>query len=97
MKQRRCLLLIDGSNFYFKLKDLKLHSLFDFNFSSFAKFLSKECHLVKSIYYIGKIRTDGTEKTKKLHSNQQRLFAHLKKNKYYYSLGYLLKSDGIFH
>ena len=38
---QRCFLLIDGSNFYFKLKDLKLNRLLDFNFGEFAKFLSR--------------------------------------------------------
>ena len=30
-------------------------------------------------------------------ANQQRLFANLKKHRFSYSLGYLLKSDGTFH
>lgn len=96
MKQK-IIVLIDGSNFYFKLKDLKLQNLLDFDFSGFAESLSKDNTLVKAVYYIGKIRTDGSERTKKLHNDQQRLFAHLRKNKFYYSLGYLLKSDGKFH
>lgn len=53
--KKRCVVLIDGSNFYFKLKDLKLHN------------------------------------------DQQKLFACLRKQSIYYSLGYLLKSDGTFH
>lgn len=43
------------------------------------------------------MRTDGTEKTKRVHADQQRLFAYLRKHKYHFSLGYLLKSDGVFH
>ena len=97
MKRKRCIILIDGSNFFFKLKDLKLHNLLEFNFSNFAKNLSIDFEVIKSGYYIGKIRTDGSEKVKKLHNDQQKLFAHLKKNQFYYSLGYLLKSDGKFH
>lgn len=97
MKQKHCIVLIDGSNFYFKLKDLKLHNLLEFNFANFAKSLIQESHLVKSRYYVGRIRTDGTKRIQELHNNQQRLFAHLRKNKFYYSLGYLLKSDGKYH
>lgn len=97
MKRNRCIVLIDGSNFYFKLKDLKLHNLLEFDFANFAKSLTKEGHLVKSVYFVGKIRTDGTKRIKELHNNQQRLFAHLRKNRFYYSLGYLLKSDGKYH
>lgn len=97
MKTRRCIVLIDGSNFYFKLKDLKLHRLINFDFSNFVRSLKKDCAVVKSIYYVGKIRTDGTKKTQKLFNDQRRLLAHLKKNQIKYSLGYLLKSDGKFH
>ena len=46
---------------------------------------------------MGKIRTDGTAKTQELFNNQRKLLAHLKKHKVRYSLGYLLKSDGVFH
>ncbi|MDO8618586.1 MAG: NYN domain-containing protein [Candidatus Daviesbacteria bacterium] len=95
--KQRCIILIDGSNFYFKLKDLKLHNLLSLNFSGLVKKLAKDSEIVKSIYYVGKIRTDGTKKTKEMHNNQQKLFEHLKKNKISYSLGYLLKSDGRFH
>lgn len=94
--KKRCIVLIDGSNFYFKLKDLDLHFLLDFDFSEFAKTLSGDSRLVDAIYYVGKIRTDGTQKTKELFDSQQKLLGHLKNHKYKYSLGYLLKSDGKF-
>lgn len=91
------MILIDGSNFYFKLKDLQLHNLLNFNFSNFGKLIAGKNKIVQSTYFIGKIRTDGTKKTKQLFDNQQKLFGHLKKHNYRYSLGYLLKSDGIYH
>jgi hypothetical protein len=97
MKQARVLILIDGSNFYFKLRDLQLHHLLSFDFSGFASFLARKHTLVGATYYIGAVRTDGVEKTSTLLANQQRLFAHLKKHNVTYSLGYLLKSGGIFH
>lgn len=97
MNRKRCAVLIDGSNFYFKLKDLRLHNLLSFNFANFAKHLAKDCQVTSCIYYVGKVRTDGTEKTQKLFNNQRKLLAHLKKNKVRYSLGYLLKSDGKIH
>ena len=97
MKEKRCLIIIDGSNFYFKLKDLRLHHLLAFNFSGFSEMLVGKNKFYKVIYYIGKVRTDKTEKTRILQANQQRLFAHLKKHLVKYSLGYLLKSDGRFH
>lgn len=97
MTRKRCVIFIDGSNFYFKLKDLRLHSLLNFNFTAFSKKLAKDYEVVKCVYYVGKVRTDGTEKTQKLFDNQRKLLAHLRRNKVIYSLGYLLKSDGLFH
>src|SRR5215471_10852565 len=95
--QRRCIILTDGSNFYFKLKNLQLHHLLNFDFSKFSEFLADNYHLVSSTYYVGRIRTDGTAKTQRLFNNQRSLFAHLKRHQFSYSLGYLLKSNNIFH
>ena len=97
MKKNRCIILIDGSNFYFKLKDLKLHRLLQFDFSGFVKQLASSNEVVETVYYVGAIRTDGSEKTRRLFKAQRRLLAYLKRNKIRYSLGYLLKSDGKFH
>lgn len=97
MKQIRCFIIIDGSNFYFKLKDLGLHHLINFNFSEFIKLLVGKNKFINATYYIGKVKTGKLEKTKIMHANQQRLFAHLNKHHVKYSLGYLLKSDGKFH
>lgn len=94
---KKCIILIDGSNFYFKLKDLHLHSLLTFDFTKFAKFLSIKDKAVKSVYYVGAVRTDGTNKTQRLFNDQRRLLAHLRKHKFTYSLGYLMKSNGAFH
>lgn len=94
---KKCIILIDGSNFYFKLKDLNLHRLLSLDFSQFINKLRGKYKLVSSTYYIGKIRTDGTEKTQQLFNNQRKLLRHLRTNKVNYSLGYLLKSDGKFH
>lgn len=93
----RCILLIDGSNFYFKLKDLKLENLLEFNFKKFAKFLARSGTIVEACYYIGKVKQDGTKKADKLLADQQKLINTLKKNNYRYSFGYLLKSDGKYH
>lgn len=95
---KKCIILIDGSNFYFKLKDLKLHNLLNFDFSNFANTLSgKKDKVIQATYYVGKIKTDGTERTQKLFNNQRKLLAHLKKHTYTYSLGYLMKTDGKYH
>lgn len=97
MANKRCLILIDGSNFYFKLKDLKLHRLLEFDFSGFAKVLAGKDKIISVTYYIGKIRTDGTKKTKKLFDDQQRLLGQLKSQSIKYAFGYLMKTDGKYH
>jgi uncharacterized LabA/DUF88 family protein len=97
MKKARALILIDGSNFYFKLRDLQLHQLLTFDFTRFARFLTNTDALVKATYYVGAVRTDGTAKTQQLFNSQRKLLAHLRMHKLTYSLGYLLKSNGVFH
>ena len=94
----RCTVFIDGSNFYFKLKELGFRNLLEFDFSGFVKMLAgKKGSLVKATYYVGKIRTYGTKKTQQLFRSQRKLLAHLKKHKITYSLGYLMKTDGKYH
>ena len=51
----RTIVLIDGSNFYFKLKSLGLIQQLKFNFSKFAKFLAGKKRLVRTTYYMGKV------------------------------------------
>lgn len=97
MKQERILILIDGSNFFFKLKDIKLHDLLKFNFDKFAKYLAGSNTIVSAIYYVGRVRQDGTKKADKMAADQQKLFNRLRKHGFRYSLGYLLKNDGVYH
>ncbi len=94
--KNRCLVVIDGSNFYFKLKDLKLSNLLGFNFSGFVKFLLAGDGLFEAKYYVGAVKTDGSKKALKMFSNQRRLLAYLRKNGIKYYLGFLLKSDGVY-
>ena len=96
MKQK-CIIFIDGSNFYFKLKDLDLHNLLSFNFSRFIKLVSRSCKVVSACYYVGRIRQDGSVKTNRLFNNQQKLLGNLKKHNITYQFGYLLKNDGAYH
>lgn len=95
--KQKCIVLIDGSNFYFKLKDLGLKNLLDFDFTGFIKFLSKNGVVIKTVYFVGKVKNDGTEKIKKMQASQQKLFSHLKNHHVQYSLGYLMKSGGKIH
>ncbi|MBI2613649.1 MAG: NYN domain-containing protein [Candidatus Levybacteria bacterium] len=96
MKQK-CIILIDGSNFYFKLKDLDLHNLLSFDFSLFIQLIARSCKVVNACYYVGRIRQDGSSKTNKLFDSQQKLLGNLKKHSISYQFGYLLKSGGAYH
>jgi len=93
----KCVIIIDGSNFYFKLKGLKLHDLVNFNFSKFAKDMAGKDKIVSATYYIGAVKTDGSSKTARMFASQRKLLANLRRNGFRYSLGYLLKSEGKFH
>ena len=96
MQPERVIILIDGSNFYFKLKDVDLHRL-AFNFRAFCQLLAGNNTLIRCVYHVGEVRTDGTEKSQLLYNKQQKLIAQLRKHGVYYKFGYLLKSKGVFH
>lgn len=93
----RCIILIDGSNFYHKLKELGLSQLLTFHFAQFVTFLAGNNTVVHATYYVGAVRSGTTEHAKRLFDKQQKLLGHLKKQGLGYSLGYLLKSGGVFH
>lgn len=97
MNKKKCHVLIDGNNFYFKLKTLDLRNLLKFDFLQFSKTLAKNYDVTRCMYYVGAIRTDGSKHTQKLFDSQRKLLSHLRRNKYKYSLGYLLKSNGKYH
>jgi len=93
----RVIILIDGSNFYFKLKKSGFHNLLDFDFKKFADSLKGKGNLVNCCYYVGRVRQDGSKKSKELFDGQQKLIGHLKNYHVRYVLGELLKSNGVYH
>lgn len=97
MTKKRALILIDGSNFFFKIKSLGFTNLLNFDFRRFAELLVSSDNIGECRYYIGKIQEDGSKKSAKLLSDQQKLFERLKANGFTYVLGYLLKSNGVYH
>ena len=92
----RTIILIDGGNFYFKLKELKFRGLLKFDFASFAKFLAGNSKIVQATYYVGAVKVTRSRKARKMHADQQRLLAHLRSCGFNYYLGYLLKTAGGF-
>ena len=78
----RAFVFIDGSNFYYKLKELtsiiniKI-SLLDFNFYKFSEWLVGQNNLIEARYYIGAIKRRNDSKSEQLYADQQRLLAKL--------------------
>jgi hypothetical protein len=94
-----CAVLIDGGNFYHKLKTLGITNQLQFDFSGFATFLAQGDALVHKRYYVGAVSNkDKTATSERLHRNQQRLLAALTTHGFNYALGYLLQDGaGVYH
>jgi uncharacterized LabA/DUF88 family protein len=78
----RGFVFIDGSNFYFKLKQLsgsfdRRADLLSFDFQCFVTWLVSPNELAGTRYYIGAVKQDGSDKGKRLYADQQRLFSKL--------------------
>ncbi len=104
--QNRIILFIDGSNFYYKLKDItaerkEILKLLDFDYTSFARNLIKSNTLTEIRYYVGAIRRQNgpnKEKSEKLYASQQKLIAKLQQQHIAVILGNLIQHpDKSFH
>ncbi len=92
---KKAFLVIDGGNFYKKLKQLKIESLLEFDYRKFAIWLTKNDKLIGCGYYVGQIREEpGNSKSRKLKRDQDRFFAEIRKQDFFIKTGYILKSDG---
>ncbi len=99
----RGFVFIDGSNFYFKLKQLSRNldsnlALLNFDFNRFASWLVAPDELAGVRYYIGAVKQDGSEKAKRLYADQQRLFRKLQRHGIEIVPGHLIRHpDRTFH
>lgn len=92
---KRVFLVIDGGNFYRKLKRLGFTSLLEFNYRGFVRWLARNDKLTEYGYYVGQIREEpGSTKSKMLKRDQDRLFTQLRQQGFFIKTGYILKSDG---
>ena len=92
----RVSIIIDGSNFYHRLKesDLKKH-LLAFRYDLFASFLLSGRIGAWKRYYIGAIREErGNPKSHSLMIDQQKLIGRLTRDKWEIQFGHMLKTDG---
>jgi uncharacterized LabA/DUF88 family protein len=100
-KSKRVAIYIDGSNLYYKLKDLDIKNITYFEYGNMTKQLAREDRtVVAKRYYIGAVRAKGGDKKAiKMQEDQVRLFNHLrsKLEGFNVKLGYLMKNDGVYH
>lgn len=72
MINKRSVVIIDGSNLYFKLKSLGLEKGIKFNYKGWIKKLTEETTLVAIYYCVGKIRAKQNDiKARKMMADQQ--------------------------
>jgi len=95
---KKSIVVVDGSNLYYKLKELKFSNTSSFNYSKFSLHISENTKLINKYYCIGKIRADQeSKKARLMMAKQQSLMTKLQKSKFIIQFGYLLKSGNRYH
>jgi len=95
LNKERVLIIIDGSNFYHRLKENGLSGLLGFDYKEFSEFLAGNRKCIASNYYIGAIREESNnQKSRELMINQQKLIGRLKSCGWQVHFGHMLKTDG---
>jgi len=90
----RIFIIIDGNNFYHRLKELGLKNLLNFDYEKFSQFLIGKRKLVLKKYYIGAIREKrNNPKSRILMKNQRILLGKLQKQDWQIGFGHMLKTD----
>jgi len=98
MTKNRAFIIIDGSNFYHRLKELKIINQLNFDFGGFVTSFTMKHNLIDKSYYVGAVRENiRSRKSHQLMIDQQRLIGRLKRFGFRVELGYLLKSGGKYH
>jgi len=93
--KERIFIIIDGNNFYHRLKELKLANLLGLDYEKFSQFLLGQRFLTSKNYYIGAIREEsGNLKSKELMRGQRKLTGMLQKAGWVVKFGHMLKADG---
>ena len=92
--KERIFIIIDGNNFYHRLKELELSNLLSFDYGKFVQFLVGRRFLAYKNYYIGAIREESNNpKSKQLMSGQRKLTGKLQKDGWIVKFGHMLKTD----
>ena len=93
MGNKRSVVIIDGSNLYFKLKSLGLKKSIKFNYQDWVERLTQGTKLTAVYYCVGKIRAQQKNvKARAMMAAQQAFVTQLIKAGFTIQYGYLLKS-----
>ncbi|MBI4252747.1 NYN domain-containing protein [Candidatus Uhrbacteria bacterium] len=99
-EKERVAVFIDGSNLYYRMKELGILSISKFDYRALAEFLALDRDLVYAGYYVGvvKAKPDNT-KGQELRTKQQKLFSHLTSPQQNFDInrGVLIRSDSKYH
>jgi len=98
MINNRIAIFIDGSNLYYKLKELGVEHTTNFDYYGLVNKFINNREIVYSGYYVGviKARPDNL-KGQILRKEQQRLFNLLNQKNFIIKRGYLMLSGGKYH
>ena len=96
MPTERIAILVDGSNLYHYLRELKLTGLAELDYKAFAQFLARGRTIASATYYIGKVRSHGDPKGEELRRWQQKLVARLQSMGWRVEYGHMMENNGVF-
>lgn len=95
MRNERVSIIIDGSNFYHRLKETGLSDLLKFDYARFANFLAGKRKIIAKKYYIGAIREEArNKKSKELRRNQRIFIGKIKNRGWHVVFGTMMKNGG---
>lgn len=96
--KQKIAIYIDGSNLYFKLKNLKIPNISQFNYQGLCEHLADKREIISCNYYVGVIKAKSNDiKGQHMREGQLRLFNNLKEQNIILHKGYLMENDGVYH
>ena len=95
---KRAVVFIDGSNFYFKMKSLRIKGLRKYDYRRLCENLAGDRQIIAIGYYVGVVRaTFNDVKGQQLRRAQIDLFNRLRDQNVMVHKGYLMKNNGKYH
>lgn len=96
--KERVVIIIDGSNFYHRLREAGSHKLINFDYGSFSAFLAAKRTVVGKQYYIGAVREQPRNpKSRELRRGQRQLMHNLRQHGWSMHFGHMLKINNVYH